>query len=410
MGLIFDLKNQIFDYICNYTDKINFCYLDRENSERIKIKTLLYHNIKSSIYFEENNYFLEKITKKYLKQNIFSELVELDISNNERIDDVNYLKNLKKLICRGKNSKLSQYGIKDLKLKELYCEGNTHIYDIGHMKDTLIYLEPNYNIKNCVYKDNFCCFYKEHVLYLAIISFVFFTALLFIWFGIYFGLISREVYINTQYIKTTANLDAISTTSYKCCNLICNTCDVCNTTILPSCDTLTSNYTMGNCCNGYKCCETCYETCCHTRLGKIPVRKCDYCNPYCCSSVINSECYNNCGTCYSVNVYYHYIAKNTTIDLINNYNCGMNDVDCLKNINSSYNSNFTIYYDKNNVTTNTRTIEYTQANLALLGMLSVGIIIVVPILITFSVIYVHMFIKYRKFIKAHKLMNDLLSI
>ena len=132
MELPFDVKNIIFDYLGDTKDKINFCHLDKENNNRLKIKKLIYPDT--------------QFTRLFLRQKIFSELEELDISNNSNIYSVNYLKNLKKLICKGQNSNLRQWGIKNLKLRELYCDENMYIYDVGHMKGTLIRLEPNDNI------------------------------------------------------------------------------------------------------------------------------------------------------------------------------------------------------------------------------------------------------------------------
>lgn len=394
MELPFDVKNIIFDYLGDTKDKINFCHLDKENNNRLKIKKLIYPDT--------------QFTRLFLRQKIFSELEELDISNNSNIYSVNYLKNLKKLICKGQNSNLRQWGIKNLKLRELYCDENMYIYDVGHMKGTLIRLEPNDNITKCRYNDVFCCFYRLGVLYLAVLFFVLFIIFASVWFGIYFGLISREVYINTQYIKTIAIVDNITVAPYTCCNLICNTCAHCDSMSMPPCNILTGNKTIGDCCGGPKCCRTCYKQCCYQQIGKIQ-QTCHSCNPYCCYGTDNSKCYNNCGTCHVVNVYYNYnISYNKTIDTINNYNCGMDDVECIKNIYNNHNSNFTIYYDKNNILANTRTIGYTPEKFAGLGIISICLIIVTLTLAILSVKYVHMLLKYKKFIRTRKEMDNIL--
>lgn len=398
MYLAIDIRDTILDYLSDMKDKVKFCYMNKENSMYLKIKTLLHPNI--------------NFTKSFLKQPIFSELVELDISGNECIDNINYLRNLKKLICRGEDCILNQEGISRLKLEELYCEGNVHIYDVGHMKDTLKYLESNKNIRNGVYKDlPFNNITRHNILCTAITFLICFIIFLSIWFGIYFGLISGEVYKNTQYIETNAKVDNITTMPYTCCNLICNTCTNCNSTNLPSCSILTANNTAGNCCNGYKCCKTCYKTCCHKRPGKGGGKTCYSCNPYCCSSIENSECYNNCGTCYNVNVYYYYETNNNkTVNVIEKFNCGMNDLGCLQNINASYDSNFTIYYDPNNEITITRTIGYTPGKFVGLGIISMCLIIICPLIVLYFMSYVFLVRKYKKFVETRNLMKNVLSI
>lgn len=400
MELPFDIKYIIFDYLYDTKDKINYCYLNKENNNKLKIKKLLYPST--------------RFTESFLKQKIFSELVELDISNNEYISSVNYLNNLKKLICRGQNSRLSQQGIKDLKLYELYCEGNIHIYDVGHMKDTLVHFESNDNIKESIYNEIFCFCDRLGIYCMSIMFLILSIIFASIWFGIYFGLISEEVYKKTQYIETVVKVNNITITPFICCNLICDTCTMCNSTNIPSCMVLIANDTSGYCCNGYKCCKTCYKTCCRTRTsrnGRHKKKICYSCNPYCCSSIEDSKCYNNCGTCYLINVYSYYNTNNNkTVNMTNKYDCGMNDIECLKNINNSISPNYTIYYDRNNIFANTRSIEYTPGKFVGLGIVSICLITINMILIILCIKYVQMSYKYEKFIRARKGMENILLI
>lgn len=70
-----------------------------------------------------------------LTQNMFRNLIQLDIRDNERIINVSYLTMLKKLDVR--NSKLTQDSIKGLKLEEIDVSVMSTIRDVSSMSGTL---------------------------------------------------------------------------------------------------------------------------------------------------------------------------------------------------------------------------------------------------------------------------------
>lgn len=179
-----EICSYIFEYIGNLRDQINYCYINKELCNNIKIKTIL-----------DPSYGI-KITNICLYQNIFSSLEQLNISDNENVKDINHLVMLKKLICRGENSVLGQKGIKNIRLEELYCSNNKYINDINHMKSTLKYIEPNDNIKYDSYRDKLCGCTRPCLLTSIILITLSIIIFCLIFNGVYFGLIYDTKYNN----------------------------------------------------------------------------------------------------------------------------------------------------------------------------------------------------------------------
>ena len=159
-----------------------------------------------------DKYYNTKITSTILRHDIFSDLEYLDISDNQNIKDINHLKNLKSLVCRGEKSALCQNGIRKLKLEELYCYGNKHIYDISFMKNTLRRIEPNDNIRLELRNDKICGRSKPCMIVFLLIIALLFVVLCMILASAYYG-----------YLKRTSNKDNNSMKIYTENNVVlCN--------------------------------------------------------------------------------------------------------------------------------------------------------------------------------------------
>ncbi len=106
------------------------------------IKSLL--NLKSCNKFFNDNFLItnlfdigEKIkyllTTESLSQIKYINVAELDVSNNRKITNVSYMKNLKKLNASG-NCGIDQKGIEGLDLVELHVSNNRKITNASFMK------------------------------------------------------------------------------------------------------------------------------------------------------------------------------------------------------------------------------------------------------------------------------------
>ena len=177
-----ELCKYIFQYINEIPDQINYCSVNKIINENIKITMFV------------DQYYCTKITESCLHQNMFNCLEHLDISNNPYIKNINHLKNLRSLVCRGKNSALRQRGIKNLKLEKLYCSENEYINDISHMKNTLKYLEPNDNIKLGVHRENICGFTKPCIMVMILITTLLLAMFCMILASVYYGSIKNDLY------------------------------------------------------------------------------------------------------------------------------------------------------------------------------------------------------------------------
>lgn len=200
-----ELCIHIFQYIDGVSDKIHYCSVNKILNRNMKITVLA------------DQYYSTKITDACLRQNIFSNLRQLDISNNSNVKNINHLIKLKSLICRGEKSALCQNGIKKLRLEELYCRGNEHIYDISHMKNTLKYLEPNNNIRFGFHNEKFCGFSKPCIIVLALITMMLFVIFCMIWASAYYGSIKNDLDKASSYVETIAYVKNIT----KICDRYC---------------------------------------------------------------------------------------------------------------------------------------------------------------------------------------------
>ena len=81
--------------------------------------------------------YLEKLTTRILKYYIFRNVVSLDASDNNKINDVSFMKNLKKLNASDECG-IDQNGIKELDLFELNANYNIKIKDVSFMKNLKI--------------------------------------------------------------------------------------------------------------------------------------------------------------------------------------------------------------------------------------------------------------------------------
>ena len=95
-------------------------------------------------------------------------LMKLYAHNNEKIKNVNHMKNtLKILNCSGSNCAIDQNGISELNLIKLYASENNKIKNVNHMKNTLKILDWEYEIdQNGISdgeKDNFITSYESEL-------------------------------------------------------------------------------------------------------------------------------------------------------------------------------------------------------------------------------------------------------
>ena len=181
----FDLKNIICLYFYDLKDIINLYNLDKDHQDNILITNLYDIPIKylkklNQQIIEQNKYKnVEKLRVKnrniknlnHMKNNLkildccfefdynyignmstidqegISELnlIQLNANSNEKIKNVNHMKNtLKILYCWGVSG-IDQNGISELNLIELYAWNNEKIKDVNHMKKTLKILNCSSN-------------------------------------------------------------------------------------------------------------------------------------------------------------------------------------------------------------------------------------------------------------------------
>lgn len=114
-----------------------------------------YSNLTSQIICTELNnfthhniyiYYLDctkkDISQRTIEQNKFKKLKTLSCQQNEKICNVNHLKNLETFYC---NSVIDQFGISSLKnLKILHCDYNKKINNMNHLANTLEVLYCRY--------------------------------------------------------------------------------------------------------------------------------------------------------------------------------------------------------------------------------------------------------------------------
>ena len=147
------LPLEIFQLITNHTDvitKFKILSTCKNINENVYINTF-YDELcyKDSIYeYPKNSH---KLTSEILQKH--KNITELNIEDNRYIynDDIKHLKCLHTLYASGK-SKISDEGIKHMKLHTLYAVGNEKISDEG-IKDMklhtcIAYNNPNINNKH----------------------------------------------------------------------------------------------------------------------------------------------------------------------------------------------------------------------------------------------------------------------
>ena len=113
--------------IVNFSDlktQIKLCSLCQENYYFLKIFIL------------DTSYY-SNITQEIIEQNKFNKLRELNILNNIKIYNINFLKfTLEKLDASGEKCRITQKGIQQLiKLKYLNVSDNKNIKSINFVKD-----------------------------------------------------------------------------------------------------------------------------------------------------------------------------------------------------------------------------------------------------------------------------------
>lgn len=133
-----ELPNEIFQHISEYTNDI---------MDLINIEIIAKNCDRNSIIYYKDLYnvdpkYTKNISQKMIEQPKYKYLKKIDLSNNNKIKNLNHLKNtLKVLICGGYKCKINQESISDLRLEELYAQNNKYIHNLDHMKETLKILD-----------------------------------------------------------------------------------------------------------------------------------------------------------------------------------------------------------------------------------------------------------------------------
>lgn len=147
---IYSIKNISHDKILMLTDEI----LSQSKYHKLKILDMTGNNNRLELdhlanYLEElycpkytlNKYKgINQINIRYL-----TKIRKLNIYNNNLINDINHMINLKELIC-GSECGVCQNGFSNLmQLEKLDASSNTKIYDVNHLKDSLIELNCGFD-------------------------------------------------------------------------------------------------------------------------------------------------------------------------------------------------------------------------------------------------------------------------
>ena len=121
----FDIKNILCSYFYNLRDTINLYNLNKDHQDNIIIRNL--YSVEYRIY---------KLNQKIIEQNKYKYVERLNVFGNEKIKNVNHMKNtLKILNCS--YSGIDQKGISQLNLIKLSVFENKKIKNVNHMKKTL---------------------------------------------------------------------------------------------------------------------------------------------------------------------------------------------------------------------------------------------------------------------------------
>lgn len=123
------MLTDLLQIICNYLqlrDQIIICKLNNDTRNYIKIYQI-----------DPDRYLYKlKLTENILKQNKFTHLIMLDITNNNRIKNVNYLKYLQELRCC--RTQLLNTGINGLKnIIKLNIENCKYVTNIAHFSNLI---------------------------------------------------------------------------------------------------------------------------------------------------------------------------------------------------------------------------------------------------------------------------------
>ena len=163
----FDIKNVVCLYFYDLKDTINLYNLNKDHQHNIIITNLYDIELKNKLnqqIIEQNKYkYVERLNafdnekiynvnhmKETLKilncgyncgidQNGISKLnlIELCVIDNKKIKNVNHMKKTLNILYCGWNSGIDQNGISQLNLIELYARSNKKIKNVNHMKNTL---------------------------------------------------------------------------------------------------------------------------------------------------------------------------------------------------------------------------------------------------------------------------------